>query len=289
MARATETSIDNELRFEVAYREVESEVVALPTQKVRRVNLDVPSAVAMVLGVNLRLVTYRQELIDEFRSFDVVQFDRLEPYAMALSHAHALYLTAGTPPDVPKQLYDEGFRRREMLHTDIKVLIGRGLIPVAALKGYRGLVGYENIASELQIECQVLKDNWSVIGGRCAPNLAEIAHAAKIAEQLLSIARRRDELPELVARVADRRNRHFTLFIDAYTEARDALQYLRRHEGDADAIAPPLYSGRSSSKNGHANKSSTASESSEDQAIPAVPEATAISDAAIATNGPFVR
>lgn len=40
------------------------------------------------------------------------------------------------------------------------------------------------------------------------------------------------------------RSKAFTLFLSAYEEARHAVSYLRRHGGDASAIAPSLYAGR---------------------------------------------
>jgi len=239
---------DDELLFDASFRLVEPEIADLPVQRVKRVNLDVPSAVVMVLGIAPRLLIYREDIVQEFRSFDVTRFDRLEHYTMALSHTHALYVTAGIPPEVPRHLYDKGYKLRDTLHTDATVLIGRGLINPAALRGYRGLVGYENVAGELQLICQVLKVNWSEIHDKCATSLSELEHALRIAGRLLRITKQRKKLPEFIARAADQRNRCFTLFIDTYSEARWAVQYLRRHEGDADGIAPPLYSGRAKAK-----------------------------------------
>jgi len=258
----------------------------MPAQRVKQVNLDVPSAITIVLATIHRLAHYREEIIREFRSFEIGWFDGLEQYAMALSHANALYLTAGKPPVVPRGAYEQGFKLRDTLHGDMKVLVGRGLLNAALVKGCRGAMGYEKVAAELQILCQVLKQNWPTIEGKCATSLAELEHATKVAVQLLRSAKHRGKVPELVAQAADRRNRCFTLFVNAYTEVRSAIQYLRRHEGDADDIAPRLYTGLSSSK-----KKVNAPEASSVQASPARAQAAtfAATNPALTVDGPFVK
>jgi hypothetical protein len=47
-----------------------------------------------------------------------------------------------------------------------------------------------------------------------------------------------------VAAATDQRQRVFTLTLRAYEEARSAVTYLRRREGDAESIAPNLYTGK---------------------------------------------
>lgn len=284
MTSIAENSIDAELLFETSYQRVEPGLWALPAQRVKQVNLDVPLAITIVLGAIPRLARYREGIIREFHSFEVAWFDGLEQYAMALSHANALYLTAGKPPIVPSGAYEQGFKLRDTLHVDTKTLVRRGLLNAALVKGCRGSMGYEKVAAELQILCQVLKENWPIIEGKCATSLAELEHATKVAVHLLRIAKHREQIPELVAQAADRRNRCFTLFVDAYTEVRSAIQYLRRHEDDADDIAPRLYRGVSSSKK-HVN----APEASSVLASPAPASIVAATEPELTVEGPFMK
>ena len=51
-----------------------------------------------------------------------------------------------------------------------------------------------------------------------------------------------------MADAGDIRQRLFTLFVNAYDQARRAVGYLRWNEGDADQIAPSLYAGRSNGR-----------------------------------------
>lgn len=49
-------------------------------------------------------------------------------------------------------------------------------------------------------------------------------------------------------RVADARQRTFTLLVRSYDQIRRALSYLRWNEGDVDRIAPSLWAGRGGSR-----------------------------------------
>ena len=51
-----------------------------------------------------------------------------------------------------------------------------------------------------------------------------------------------------VAAAAQARQRTYTLLAKAYNQVRRAVCFLRRDEGDADAVAPSLYAGRGGRK-----------------------------------------
>jgi hypothetical protein len=83
----------------------------------------------------------------------------------------------------------------------------------------------------------LLKDNWAAVQAKCGTDPAEL----KIAQRIQLGAGEREVNPAVVAEFSDMRNRMFTLFIEAYDDARRAISYLRWHEGDADDVAPSLY------------------------------------------------
>jgi hypothetical protein len=241
-------TIDDETLFEDSYRRVEPELQALAVHRLRLVNLEIPSAVAIVLAAIPRLNRYREAIVKEFLSFDVARFDKLEDYARALVHTDTLHSTTFRSKTEQKAIYAEAFEIRDVLHLDLTVLARRKLIDSKALLNYRGRIGYANVAADLQLVAQILKDNWPSLDGKCATNPAEIEHATKLALRLLRVAGQRDQDTEAQAQATDRRNRAFTLFVSAYEDAQRVLRCLRYQEGDASDIAPTLYNGRAGAK-----------------------------------------
>jgi hypothetical protein len=122
------------------------------------------------------------------------------------------------------------------------------LVHPATIKNYSGLNGYKNIATDLQIQGQILKDHWRQIEGKSAATQAEIEQAFKVAAHLLRLTGEKEQSPAVVASTADMRKRAFTLFTRAYDDARRVMLFLRWHEEDADTIIPSLYAGRGGTK-----------------------------------------
>lgn len=245
MTNLTQRSdVNDEILFEESYQRVLPEMRALSPDELMQITIDVPSAISTVLGVVKELPRYRDAMTKQLPEFDLARFDRLEEYAMALSHANTLYATATKPPDDLKAVYEEGLKLRERLHADTTTLVVRELINPSTLKEYTGLVGHKNVATELQILAQVLKESFKQIEGKCAATVPEIDRALKVAARLLRIVGEREQRAAVVQETTDLRNRAFTLFDAAYDEARRGIIYLRWHEGDADTVTPSLYAGR---------------------------------------------
>jgi hypothetical protein len=269
------TKLSDEILFEEPYRRLLSELEGLPQDDVDDVNVDVATAVAMVFGVLPQLSTYRDIIVKQLPGFDINRFDKIEDYTMTLSYTHTLHATATRPVDGLVELNEEGSKLRATLQGDITALIARGFIHPAAIKSYTGLTGYKNVASDLQIQGQILKENWSNVEGKCATTLAEVEHALKVAAHLLRLAGQKEQSPAVVATAADQRKRAFTLFNRAYDDARRAIIFLRWHEDDADEIAPSLYAGRSGTKKkANADESIPAPTASAVQTTTAVPTVT---------------
>jgi len=240
--------LSDEILFEEPYKRLLTELEALKQEDVAEVNLEIPTAVATVFGVLPKLMAYREDILKQLPGFDVVRFDKLEDYTMALSYANTVHSTATRPVDGLVELSDEGFKLRGTLQSDILALSSRSLINSASLKNYTGLTGYKNIATDLQIQGQILKDNWSQIEGKCATTMVEVEHGLKVAAHLLRLTGLKEQSPAVVAAAAEMRKRAFTLFSRAYDDARRAIIFLRWHEEDADTIAPSLYVGHGGSK-----------------------------------------
>jgi hypothetical protein len=87
----------------------------------------------------------------------------------------------------------------------------------------------------------------------------------------------KEQGPALLAAATELRTRAFALVLRTYEETRLAVAYLRRREGDADSIAPSLYSGK-------ARRRST--EEPVPVPVPAAPAPASVPVPAPATNSP---
>ncbi len=247
-------SIENDqvtLREEVlakeAYKRVEPELLAIPAEKVVPVGFEITSGASTALGCIPKLLTLTDKMKEEFRKFDVHRIERLEDYTYAVIFAHSVYHSATRPSEDLQELLESGAKTRDLLHDDARVLLGRGLIPAESLEHYDGLVGYMNVAEDLQLLSTLLSANWERIEGRCATTEQELELASLLAARIIRLVGERERNFARAAEFADKRARAFTLFFDCYEEIRFAVAYVRRHEGDADEFAPSLHATRKKS------------------------------------------
>jgi hypothetical protein len=212
------------------------------------VNIDVPSAVTTALGVAPELLLMKERVMKDCPNFDTDPLERLDTYAMALSHAHTLYLMASQPADALAPLAKEGTKLRETLYADASALVQRELLNRQQLRDLQGPVGYKNLAFDLQILAALFRENITALQGKCATQPAEIRRADEIAASMLRTVGQREQGPASVAVTADLRARAFTIFVRAYDQVRRVVTYLHWDADDVDSIIPSLYAGRGGSK-----------------------------------------
>ena len=109
---------------EAAYQELLPEISALDEPDLVPINVDVLTAVTTVLGALPKLRALRPQIEAEWRRFDFERFDKLEAYALALSHAHALWRGASVPKAAVTGLADELAGIRDQLSLDAKASPG---------------------------------------------------------------------------------------------------------------------------------------------------------------------
>lgn len=226
-----------------AFEQVQAELAALRDDELVTINIDILIAVTTVLGVVGELRMFRAELVAKLPDFDVERFDKLEVYARAAGHAHALHLQVTSNPDLAP-LVEAASALREQLLTDATALARRGLIAGQALDSLKGPIGHRNLAFDLSALSSVLRASWSTLEGKTAIVLGELEQARFFADQLLTAVGLREQGPSAVSASALTRQRAFTLLVKAYDQARRGLSYLRWDEGDLDRIAPSLYERR---------------------------------------------
>jgi hypothetical protein len=224
-----------------AYARVKADLAALTPDELVRVNLDVPLAEATILGVLPALKALRDRMAKELPTFNVAEFDKLEDYVLALGFTQAALQMATLPPDDLQSLLADATKMREQLLADAKSLSLHGLFDPQKLEQLKGINGYRNVAQDLQALCFAMQDTWAQIQERAATTAEELLEASRVGTRLMRVIGVREQGPALVAAATDQRQRAFTRVFHTYEDARHAVAFLRRLEGDADSIAPSLY------------------------------------------------
>jgi len=248
MSMSTEVSVPkpaasaNE-EFLLGFQRVEQELRAVPEQDLAPLNLDVPSAVATVLGAWPEIWALRDQ-VSKLPGFDVSRLDKLRDYALALAHAHGVFRGSMGPPDGIAQMAEELATLRDMLFADAAALAKRGVFDEARIGKLRSGPGYKSLAFDVVGLVQVFRERWADIAGRTATQTTELERAGQLAQQLVTAVGLKEQQPVSATSASLLRLQAFTVFVRAYDEVRRAVAFLRWHEEDAESIAPSLWAGR---------------------------------------------
>lgn len=228
-----------------ALAHVAAEMSALAPSDFATINVDIPQAVAVVLGVLPHLAELRPRLIKALPEHPIAAFDKLETYTLAAYHAHIVWLPPETTENRVAALLEEATPLRELLLGDAEALGRRKLLDGKVVAEIRAGQGNIDKANDLVALSALFTTRWDDIEHKTAASLEEVRRAGELGPLLLAALGVRDHgVPLEPDAAADQRRRAFTLFFRAYDEIRRAVSYLRWHEGDADQIAPSLYKGR---------------------------------------------
>ncbi len=240
-------------------------------------NVDVPFTVANVVGALPRLKTFREDIVRDLPSIDIDQFDRLQTYAEALLDANAAFTAASSPGADVVAFMERGTAIRDSLVADTTTLTRHKLVDPAILGELKGGTGYLNVAADLLALVKVLNARWSAIASKTAIEKSLVDEAERISLQITFAFAKRSQQSAEVSAAADERDRAFTLLVNAYSNARKSIGFLRYEAGDADKILPSLWA----RGGGRTKKSST------DEA-PAAPTPTDTTTAPVAPVAPVV-
>lgn len=228
-------------RFQAAYQRMLPEIEKLDKSKLLTMNLDIPAVVTTVLGSISEIRKMRDECAKSLPGFNLALFDDIEPMALAMGYSHSRQKAAKLPAMPVQELSERVVDRREVLASDCSALARRGLVDGQRLKELKGPQGYKNQGFDLLTLVALMRENWSVIQNKTAVTASELDEAETLADQLLTAVGEREQLPAAPAESAEIRQRAYSLFMRSYDELRRAAEYLRWHDGDADAHVPSLY------------------------------------------------
>jgi hypothetical protein len=209
-------------------------------------------AVALALGIQDTLGKLREQAA-KLPGFDMADWDNLDDHARALAYVEARYDAATAPPADLPALHAEGIALCQILTVDATALAGRGRIDPSRLAHFKGLTGYENVASDLISVATVLREVLKQNENKTAVEPAELDRAEQLAELLLVGSGKKKVTPSEAALL---RQQAFTVFVDSYDQVRRAVIFLRWDEGDADELVPSLYAKHTTSGRGKREGSS---------------------------------
>jgi hypothetical protein len=228
-------------RAQEAFDKIKPLLAALRPEDLSLMNVDVPAAAALALGAHERLLELRPQIVAELPKHAVAQLDQLPTFALGAWFAHIISL----PPETEARtaaLLDEAAALRDDLLVAAEALAHRKLVDAARVSEIRSGLGNLDRANDLVALAALFTQSWSTVESKTAVTKAEIDRAAALGPELLlalgakGIAARTATTPE----ARDQRTRAFTLLEKAYDECRRAATYLRWHEDDLEAYAPPL-------------------------------------------------
>jgi hypothetical protein len=223
-----------------AYARVKADWAALASDQLLQVNLEPYFAAETVLGAWVRLKTFREQMA-KLPGVNVALIDKLEDYVLALRYVQGRYVMGTKPPNNFDQLVTEANKLNDILEADARALALRGLFDGEKLARLTGGNSFKGLADDLEALASELEAVFPQIEGKTGITRDDLKAATQMATRLTRL-RGEDQLsPEAVAELTEERQRAFTQLIKAYEEARAAIAFLRRAEGDADQIAPNVY------------------------------------------------
>jgi hypothetical protein len=228
-------------RFRRAFEQLRDEIRQVAADDYITINIDVPTAVTTVMGVLPFLQGLRPRVAKELPDFDIVRYDKLEAYTLALGHAHALYLAASQPTESLDAISEAASALRDTLLADARALAQRRLIDGERLKELKGVKGYKQLAFDLFALAALMREAWTNISTKTAIQAKELHEAEMLADRILSAVGQREQTPAVAAEAAENRQRAFTLFIQAYSHARRAVAFFHWDAEDLDEVAPSVY------------------------------------------------
>jgi hypothetical protein len=230
---------------EVAFERLREEIVAVSEAELLPLNVDVMAALATALGAAPGIAAQRPQIQAEFRTFDCELLEKLEGYALAASHAQAVWrLSSDAHAELPRLVKTLTVVREQLLG-DVRALVGHGLLEAVPIEPRRGALARHALAEDVLTLVTTLKDRWSTLEGKTPFTVARLnEHASMALELLYALGRQRSATER--ASLALQRQQAFTLLLRCYDRIRRAIVYLYEDSGEANAIAPSLYGPRRS-------------------------------------------
>lgn len=221
-----------------AFEALEADYAKLPATALISINLDIPRAVATILGAEPRVRLLLPAMEAEMKNPPTAIVDGLRQAALGAWYAHLITLPSKSG-ETTKELLDRATSLRAKLLKAADALADAELVDAMAVARIREGSGNLDKATDLVALAALFSQSWSEIHDKTAITLAQVNEAASIGPSLL-LALSEQPLPKSGG-ATDMRQRAFSHLVSMYDRIRRAVSFVRWDEGDMDAFAPSLY------------------------------------------------
>jgi hypothetical protein len=233
-------------RFSQAVDIIKPLALALPSERVEKNYLDIPTAVTTILGAIPAIKALRPEFEEHLPTFPMELFDQLETRALALDYVDTMYRMSTKQLEPLPQLLARGAQQLVILKGEADYAVLRNLMDGKPLAELDSSTSHRAVASNLFALTYLLRTNWPAIEGKTALTMQEISEAEQTADHIVTGLGARKQAAYGTDATADLRDRFFTLMIEAHDRVRGSLQYL--YPKTYTKILPPLRETRGPAK-----------------------------------------
>jgi len=221
-----------------AFEALKADYARLPATALVPINVDIPRAVATVLGAEPRVRSLLPVMEAEMTKPPTAVINALRQTALGAWYAHLVALPAKSG-GTAKELLERATPLRAKLLKAADALADAELVDATAVARIREGSGNIDKATDLVALAALFDQSWSEIHDKTAITRAQVDEAASIGPSLL-LALSEEPLPKS-GDATDMRQRAFSHLVGAYDQIRRAVSFVRWAEGDAETFAPSLY------------------------------------------------
>lgn len=230
-----------------AYERIRGALDALGADEVGVIRATAPAAVVVVFGALANIEARLGEMREATPRLDFDELGRLRDYALALYYLHLMTTPVeGTSADLPALLAEASpLRARLLSMAETMVLFGH--VAPERVAVIRSGSGHLDTAEDLGALVRLFRELDPAIASKTPVGEAMLERAGELSFQIVAAFGRRkvgSDGAGQPSRLEDDRARAFRLMVRTYDQARRALRFLRWAEGDADVLAPSIFSGR---------------------------------------------
>lgn len=224
--------------FEQSRERMHKAAMALTLTEVRSYNMDPAYAVSVVRNAWPRLESWWEKM-EAIPGFDA---------ALARQTLHAVQALLWVDARIPRKgqtsqaQLQKAIEARRLLLSAMRPLAERGLLSTAILERASSGTSFLDLGNALMVLTAELVAKWPTIESKTVIDAAEVSEAQQLCLQMIDAGTPRDDTAHASNELEDERARLATLVFDGWTEVRETMRWLRRREGDVDAITPSLYS-----------------------------------------------
>ena len=267
--------------FEMLFEAIEArraEEVAPPSPRV-----DIGRAVALVLGASTQVRPLRAEIVRRCPDTDITNLDRLPTVALAAWYASLLAESEPEAAPTVAPLIAEARPLREKLLRAAELLAHYEIFDPDVVAEIRSGFGNLDTAEDLVKLARLFEEGGEAARDQSPVTEAMVERAAQLGASLVQAIGEAKSTQTAAPEVVGRRNAAFALLLETYGQVRRAVTYLRWSEGDADALAPSIYTARRVSRSGSGRASARRAQggAAPDDASPAAGASGAANDGAV--------